>query len=92
VGFVQELFLLSVSKEVWGRRVRPFCFRGELYESQYQALAVPLLVNIDRGVSYPFRSGKPTHPFAGRVDIPAMASAIPPTISTALIMGDTRSL
>jgi hypothetical protein len=43
--------MLSAHKRSTPRRSGKFSDRGELLESEYQALAFRLLVNIDRGVS-----------------------------------------
>jgi hypothetical protein len=46
----QELFMLSVSQEIYSQKVRlVFQNRGKLFESQYRGWALRLLVNIDRG-------------------------------------------
>jgi len=50
VVVLQELFMLSVSQEIYTRKVRLFLNRGELFECQYQLLCFNLLVNIDRCV------------------------------------------
>jgi len=44
---LQELFMLSVSQEVYAGETRQFFNRRESFEIQYQTLAFGLLVNID---------------------------------------------
>jgi len=51
VVVLQELFMLSVSQEIYSRRVRlVFKNRGKLFDAQYRAHAFRLLINIDRDV------------------------------------------
>jgi hypothetical protein len=48
VVVLQELFMLSVSQEVYAREIRQLFNRPELFEIQYQTMAFGLLINIDR--------------------------------------------
>lgn len=54
---LQGLFMLSVSQEVYSRKVRRSFNRRELFEDQCGPLAFRLLVNIDRSFFYALGRG-----------------------------------